>query len=159
MKIKKKYILLLFSLILMLITSYLHFRDYAVNNLMHKKTSQYNVLIHLVDKKLYLIDTDTGKSVKEYPIIYAKSYNSSIIGTWKIKNKSKLSDGFGVPWITLNLPFGKYSIHGTNSLTYIEDSSSHDCIRMFSNDVKDLYTYLQPSTFIVISSDPLDPID
>lgn len=160
MKNKTIYKLILFSLIvIMTIVPYLYFRDYTVNTLMRKKTSQYNILIHLVDKKLYLIDRESGKSIKEYPIVYSKTYNSSILGTWKIENKSKLSDGFGVPWITLKVPFGKYNIHGANNLDSVESASSHDCITMFSNDLKDLYSYLQSSTFIVISSDSIENLE
>jgi lipoprotein-anchoring transpeptidase ErfK/SrfK len=129
------------------------FREYAVNSIINKKASKYILLIHLVDEKLYLIDVDTGKSIKDYPIISTETHNPDLIGTWKIISKSKYSGGFGTLWISLNVPWGKYSIHGTNNLNSIENSISHDCIIMFNKDIEDLYNYLDPNTLVVISSD------
>ena len=50
----------------------------------------------------------------------------------------------------LNVPWGNFGIHGTiypNSLGW---QSSHGCIRMDNNDVKELYSYIPIGTKVTI---------
>lgn len=50
----------------------------------------------------------------------------------------------------LNVPFGIYGIHGTDMPSSIEHSVSHGCVRMYSNDAKELYSFITVGTAVNI---------
>ncbi|OYD06861.1 hypothetical protein CHM34_13020 [Paludifilum halophilum] len=47
--------------------------------------------------------------------------------------------GFGPRWLGLNVPWGKYGIHGTNQPHSVGSHSSHGCIRLLNSDVEALF--------------------
>lgn len=115
---------------------------------------KYNILIDLVDSKLYLINMEKNLIVKAYTIAGGKTTTPSPIGTWTIIGKGKWSAGFGTRWMALNVPWGRYGIHGTNKPLSIGGSVSLGCIRMLNKDVEELYEKVSYGTPVVIYGGP-----
>ena len=115
----------------------------------------YNILVDLTELKLYLINKDTNEIVKTYPVAGGKPSTPSPIGTWKIIGKAaNWGAGFGTRWMGLNVPWGKYGIHGTNKPLTIGGAQSLGCIRMLNKDVEDLYNRVDCGTTVVIYGGP-----
>lgn len=115
----------------------------------------YNILVDLTELRMYLIDKNSNKVVKTYPVAGGKSSTPSPIGTWTIVDKaSGWGKGFGTRWMGLNVPWGKYGIHGTNKPLSIGGAESLGCIRMHNNDVEDLYKRVECGTSVVIYGGP-----
>ena len=54
----------------------------------------------------------------------------------------------------LNVPWGKFGIHGTQDPYSVGWSSSHGCIRMNNDDVAELYKIVPYGTKVVITDGP-----
>lgn len=54
----------------------------------------------------------------------------------------------------LDVPWGKYGIHGTNKPGSIGWNASHGCIRMQNENVKELYDLVSHGTRVVIRGGP-----
>ena len=98
--------------------------------------------------KLYLFENDILS--KEYKCSGGKWSTPSPIGTWTIISKAKWGEGFGGSWMGLNVPWGKFGIHGTLDPYSLGWSSSHGCIRMDNNDVAELYKIIPIGTRVTI---------
>lgn len=83
----------------------------------------------------------------------------SPIGTWKVVSLGKWSGGFGTRWIGINVPWGKFGIHGTNKPHTIGSEASHGCIRMFNKDVEELYEYVTYGMIVSIYAGPFGPFE
>lgn len=118
------------------------------------KNIKYSILIDLNDCKLYLFDLKNNTIFKTYTIAGGTYFTPSPIGTWKIINKDTWSSGFGTRWMGINVPWGKYGIHGTNRPESIGGLTSHGCIRMWNRDVEDLYNRVSCGTIVVIYGGP-----
>lgn len=113
------------------------------------KTSKYNIDINLDEHLMYVYKD--GILFKTYPVSGGKSSTPSPIGTWKIIGKDTWGEGFGGAWMGLNIPWGKYGIHGTYSPWNLgRANSSKGCIRMKNIDVKELYKYIPYGTTVTI---------
>lgn len=123
-------------------------------NISNKNINKYNILIDLNERSLYLIDTYNNKITKTYPIASGKPSSPSPIGTWTIVSKGEWSKGFGTRWMGLNVPWGRYGIHGTNRPGSVGSYASHGCIRMFNKDVEELYNIVGYGTTVVIYGGP-----
>jgi lipoprotein-anchoring transpeptidase ErfK/SrfK len=53
---------------------------------------------------------------------------------------------FGARWLGLSVPGGLYGIHGTNMPNSIGTYASHGCVRMFNEDVINLYNQVSIGT-------------
>ena len=115
---------------------------------------KYTIVVDLNDCKLFLVKTDTEQIVKTYTIAGGKPSTPSPIGTWKIIDKGTWTKGFGTRWMGLNVPWGKYGIHGTNKPFSIGGSTSQGCIRMFNKDVEELYNMIGYGTTVIIYGGP-----
>lgn len=109
-----------------------------------------DIVIEIGEKKLFLIDKSTKQVLKSYNIACGKVNTPSPLGTWTIISKGEWSGGFGTRWLGLNVPWGRYGIHGTNRPDTISAATSHGCIRMFNRDIEDLYKYVTVGTTVVI---------
>ncbi|WP_243103833.1 L,D-transpeptidase family protein [Clostridium sp. JN-1] len=148
----KKVIILLFSIIIV---------EVLLLGNRYKITAYRDVCNQGKSKTNYIIIVDTttnslsvfkeGKLFKTYKVASGKSTTPSPIGTWKIIGKDTWGSGFGGRWMGLNVPWGKYGIHGTLAPNSIGWNSSHGCIRMKNNEVKELYSYIPVGTTVVIS--------
>lgn len=119
-----------------------------------KDKPKYSILVDLVECRLYLINTEDNKAVKSYPIAGGKPSTPSPIGTWTIISKGEWDKGFGTRWMGLNVPWGKYGIHGTNKPLSVGGYASLGCIRMINKDVEELYKMVGYGTTVVIYGGP-----
>ncbi|QQE81015.1 L,D-transpeptidase family protein [Alicyclobacillus sp. SO9] len=114
----------------------------------------YSIHINLEQPQLKLYKM--GRLVKTYPVALGKPSTPTPIGKWKIIDKQKdWGSGFGSRWLGLNVSWGTYGIHGTNSPQSIGQYVSNGCIRMYNSDVEELYKKLPLRTTVVIEGDPL----
>lgn len=116
---------------------------------------EYTIFIEIEDKTLYLLDGNT--CVKEYRIASGKSGYPSPLGCWTIIEKGDWGEGFGGRWLGLDVPWGKYGIHGTRESGSIGTAASHGCIRMFNDDVAELYSLVEIGTEVVIVNGQFGP--
>lgn len=154
MKNNKVNLIIIYLVIILCISLYIPLRNYAVYSFANRKSNPYSILVDLVDKRLYLIDANTGKAIKYYPIASGKSSTPSPIGTWQVVSKGKWGGAFSTGWLGLNVPWGKYGIHGTNNPHSIGNAASHGCIRMLNKDIEDLYNYIDLKTSVIIYGGP-----
>lgn len=123
---------------------------------LHHDPKNYVILIHVDDKKLYLLYN--GEVYKKYTIATGKTGYSSPIGDWKVVGKGwTWGRGFGARWLGLNVPWGQYGIHGTNDEGRIGQAVSHGCIRMHNKDVIELYKLVEYGTPVIIRNGPYGP--
>lgn len=118
-----------------------------------------SILIEIDSKLLYLIDTDTNEVVKKYVVATGKPETPTPIGSFKIVQKGLWGEGFGTRWMGLNVPWGKYGIHGTNKPQSIGSNASHGCIRMNNRDAEELYDIVKIGTRVVIVGGPYGPFN
>ena len=57
----------------------------------------------------------------------------------------------------LNVPWGGYGLHGTNSPSSIGRSSSNGCVRTHNSHVQELYSYIPVGTVVIIEGGPYGP--
>lgn len=126
-------------------------KDYSNKNLV--------ILVDLSEERLYLIDTEKNVIVRKYRIASGKIETPSPIGTWKVVGMDKWSGGFGTRWIGLNVPWGKFGIHGTNRPGTIGSEASHGCIRMLNKDIENLYEYVKNGMTVTIYAGPEGPFE
>jgi len=108
---------------------------------------------------------DTGKRVltvmsdnkvfRQFPVAVGKPKAPTPVGDWKIIHKGyNWGDGFGIRWLGLNVPWGTYGIHGTNKPWTIGTAASAGCIRMFNEDVLQVFEWVEPGTPVKITGPP-----
>ena len=112
------------------------------------------LLVDLEEERIYLIDTKDNIILKQYTVASGKLKTPSPVGTWKVIGMAKWSGGFGTRWIGLNVPWGKFGIHGTNKPGTIGHEASHGCIRMFNKDIEELYEYVKYGMIVTIYAGP-----
>jgi len=125
---------------------------------MIKENPDYNdlkILIDISEKRLYLLNG--SELIKKYPIASGRAGHPSPIGSWKVVSKGKWGGGFGTRWMGLNVPWGKFGIHGTNKPNSIGYNASAGCIRMKNSDVEDLYKYVKHGTPVAIVNGEFGP--
>lgn len=105
---------------------------------------EYSTLTVFKDNKIYKI----------YPCAGGKASTPSPIGTFNIVTKSTWGEGFGGHWMGLNVPWGKFGIHGTIYPNSIGHPASKGCIRMFNKDVAELYKFIPYGTKVIITDGP-----
>ncbi len=111
-----------------------------------------SVFIDLDIKKLTLFEN--GTEVKSWPVSGGSKESPSPIGNWKVVGIGNWGEGFGGSWIAINVPFGKYGIHGTVEPWAVGNSNiSHGCIRMKNKDVGELKKHLKYGVPVVIKHD------
>lgn len=92
-----------------------------------------------------------SKPWKTYPVAGGKWSALTPVGEWKIVDKGYEQGGaFGSRWMGLDVPWGGYGIHGTNRPWSIGTYASVGCIRMFNEDVEELYEIVEIGTRVVI---------
>jgi len=92
-----------------------------------------------------------GQKIKEYAIAVGNPSTPTPIGEYQIVYKGKnWGKSFGPRWLGLNVPWGKYGIHGTNKPHSIGQHLSHGCIRMRNRDVVELYDMIPVGTNVTI---------
>ncbi|HPC99924.1 MAG TPA: L,D-transpeptidase [Acetivibrio sp.] len=90
-----------------------------------------------------------GRLVKSYPVATGKPTTPTPRGTFTIVNKQINPGGpFGTRWMGLSIPH--YGIHGTNNPASIGTAASNGCVRMFNEDVNELFNQVSVGTIVNI---------
>jgi hypothetical protein len=139
-------IILLFAITIAILSNKISMKKVIETSSNSKST--YKILVDVEESKLYLFENDILS--KEYKCSGGKWSTPSPIGTWTIISKAKWGEGFGGSWMGLNVPWGKFGIHGTLDPYSLGWSSSHGCIRMDNNDVAELYKIIPIGTRVTI---------
>ena len=134
------------SISIYLITNGINSKNVYIKN----KSPQMTILIEVDKKQLKLIDRENEKIVNTYTIATGKPGSPTPLGTFKIVEKGHWGEGFGSRWIGLDVPWGKYGIHGTNKPNSIWSNVSAGCIRMNNRDVEELYSKVSNNTIVLI---------
>ncbi len=112
--------------------------------------SKVTILIEVDNKSLTLIDNKTHEVIKKYTIATGKTSSPTPLGTFRITTKEKWGEGFGSRWMGLDVPWGKYGIHGTNKPGSIGFNASGGCVRMRNSDIEDLFDSIEVGTTVAI---------
>lgn len=91
-----------------------------------------------------------NKVVKQYSVAIGKPSTPTPQGSWTITGKYLWGGAFGGRFMQLSIPWGTYGIHGTNKPWSIGKNVSHGCIRMYSNQVAELYSIIPKGTPVLI---------
>ncbi len=98
---------------------------------------KWHIIINLDEFLMYVFRE--GTLIKKYPCSGGKPETPTPTGEYMIIEKSSWGEGFGGAWLGLNVPWGKYGIHGTRFPWVIgRYHASKGCIRMLSKDAKEL---------------------
>ena len=90
-----------------------------------------------------------------YPVAIGKYSTPTPIGEWKIIDKDYDWGGaFGPRWLGLNISWGRYGIHGTNQPGSISYETSLGCLRMFDDDVIEIFDLVKVGTLVDIVGEP-----
>lgn len=110
--------------------------------------SNMSIKIHLNEKRLYLFSAE--RLYSSYRIAIGKSHTPSPVGKWKIANKSILKPGtvYGTRWMGLNID--TYGIHGNNNYHSIGTAASLGCIRMYNEEVEQVFSLVAVGTPVEI---------
>lgn len=101
---------------------------------------------------------DDGRPFMTYPVAVGKEETPSPVGEWKIIEKTYEPGGpFGSRWMGLNCPWAPYGIHGTDQPWSIGRNASRGCIRMYNDDVAELFEWVPIGTPVKITGNPLSP--
>ncbi len=114
------------------------------------KENRLAIFVDINAKTLQVVEMDTNKTIKKYYIASGKPDTPTPLGSFKIINKAKWGRAFGTRWMELNVPWGKYGIHGTNKPHTIGWAASHGCVRMNNKDVEELYKIIKVGTPVTI---------
>ncbi len=102
------------------------------------ESSMPSISIDVVKRKLTFIAPDNTRKV--YPVAVGKKQTPTPLGNWVIVQKAVNPGGpFGARWMRLSVPWGGYGIHGTNNPKSIGKAVSHGCVRMYNEDVIEVY--------------------
>ncbi|MGE5630831.1 MAG: L,D-transpeptidase family protein [Caulobacteraceae bacterium] len=113
------------------------------------------IFIDLPKKTLYLFKND--EEMMKYRIAIGKKDTPTPVGLFRVISKGDWGEGFGGSWMGLNVPWGKYGIHGTTRPDSIGYAASHGCIRMKSTDAEKLYKVVRHGTAVEIYGGPFGP--
>ena len=160
---RKHFIISIFCAVLLVLSGVQMLLDHRYESSLKKingseklaKKVSYSILIQIDEKRLYLLQD--GKCIRKYPIASGKPGWPSPIGYWKIVSKGDWGGSFGGRWLGLNVPWGKYGIHGTTKEGSIGSAASHGCIRMFNRDVRELYGIVPHGTSVLIVEGSFGP--
>lgn len=81
-----------------------------------------------------------NRIIKAYPVGVGKPSTPTPTGSYTVINKIVQPGGMlGTRWMGLSIPIGNYGIHGTNNPRSIGGYVSNGCIRMYNQDVEELF--------------------
>lgn len=111
------------------------------------------IIVDTTTRKLTVLSD--GKLHKQFNIACGKPETPSPVGSWQVIHKAtNWGTGFGTRWLGLNVPWGKYGIHGTNKPFSIGSYASHGCIRMHNSSVEQLYPWIPRGTPVYVIGSP-----
>jgi L,D-transpeptidase ErfK/SrfK len=131
------------------------------------------IVVNLGDLRLYYFEKD--KPVRSYPIGIAKDGYATPLGNTTVKGKqekptwtpgpSARRDGYPelvepgpdnpLGEYALYLGWQSYLIHGTNDPRGVGRHSSRGCIRLYPDDIEELYGRVEPGTPVRVVNEPV----
>ncbi len=109
----------------------------------------YSITVDVVQRTLTLYRDGSG--VKTYPVAVGAPDTPTPLGDWTITEKVENPGGpFGARWMRLSIYWGAYGIHGTDNPASIGQAVSHGCVRMYNDDVIEVYNLVQIGTSVRI---------
>jgi hypothetical protein len=115
----------------------------------HEPDPSYEIRINLWHQNLQFVED--GKTIKTFKVAPGTRDTPSPVGTFRIVSKDTgWGGGFGSCWLGLNVPWGKYGIHGTNKPHLIGQNVSHGCFRMRNRDIEELYEMVPVGTKVIV---------
>lgn len=109
----------------------------------------YSIQINTEKHTLTLLKN--GTLYKVYPVAVGKASTPTPKGHFQIKNKAQNPGGaFGARWMGLTATGGSYGIHGTNNPSSIGKNISQGCVRLYNQDIIELYNLIPIDTEVVI---------
>lgn len=117
-----------------------------------RPAGRIDIVVDTVDRTLTVFSD--RKVYRQFPAAVGKPSTPSPPGQWQVVSKGAWSGGFGTRWLGLNMPWGKYGIHGTNKPWQIGDWVSAGCIRLLNDHVELLYDWIPIGTQVVITGNP-----
>jgi len=121
------------------------------------KKTNLMVLVEVDKKQLSLIDRENNEILHTYTIATGKSTSPTPLGSFNVVEKAYWGEGFGSRWLGLNVPWGKYGIHGTNQPGSIGYNISAGCVRMRNRDIEELYELVSKDTIVHIENGDYGP--
>ncbi|MBE6050394.1 MAG: L,D-transpeptidase [Clostridium sp.] len=118
------------------------------------KTDNYIIFIDVNELTLSLLKENSKELIKKYPIAMGKPSTPSPIGQWRITSKALKDGPFGGYWLGLNAPWDTFGIHGTSNPASIGSLASNGCIRMYNNNIKELFNLVNYDTRVIVYSGP-----
>lgn len=113
--------------------------------------SNKQIKIYLSERRLYFFNQQTQTRV--YPVAIGKPATPTPTGTYRIINKVVNPGGIlGTRWMGLDIPNGPYGIHGTFQPDSIGKAVSNGCIRLYNNDIEELFSFVKVGTTVIIQS-------
>ena len=113
--------------------------------------SPKRIMIYTYNRKLHL--TTAQRTQKSYPIAVGKPATPTPKGIYQITTKIINPGGMlGSRWMGLDIPDGPYGIHGTSRPESIGKAISNGCIRMYNQDVEELFSLVSIGTTVMIES-------
>ena len=88
---------------------------------------------------------------RTYPIAAGKWETMTPVGEWRIVDKGvRVGGPFGSRWMALDVPWGSYGIHGTSMPWTIGGYFSSGCVRMFNEDVEEVFDLAPSGTLVTV---------
>lgn len=149
---------LIFLIVLLLaVGNYIHIVKVkkTIDHLSMSKTleeGKYTIHIEVDKNRLTLVDRQNDEIIRTYPVATGKPSSPTPLGSFEISDKGKWGEGFGSRWIGLDIPWGRYGIHGTNRPGSIGSGASAGCIRMQNAHIEDLYELISENTNVLITN-------
>jgi peptidoglycan hydrolase-like protein with peptidoglycan-binding domain len=107
--------------------------------------------IEIDTQKVTLTLLVDGKPWRAYPVAAGKWETMTPVGEWRIVDKGyRIGGPFGSRWMALDVPWGGYGIHGTNMPWTIGGYFSVGCVRMFNEDVEEVFDLVPYGTLVVV---------
>ncbi|MFW6036100.1 MAG: L,D-transpeptidase family protein [Halothermotrichaceae bacterium] len=107
----------------------------------------YSIYIELGKRRLILKQGE--KIIKTYPVAIGKSSTPTPTGDFNIINKIKNPGGvLGTRW--MKFTYREHGLHGTNQPRSIGQAVSLGCVRMYNQDVEEVYSKVEVGTPIII---------
>ncbi len=158
------------KIILLLLTILLTFSPvYALRTL----SENYELVLNVPAKKLLLYRDN--EAVKEYPVAVGKSLTPTPLGKFKIVRRiynpawvnpyrqSKVvapgqTNPIGQYWLgfAINKKSQEFGFHATSDLSSIGKASTHGCIRLYPEDMKELFNLVKISTLVYVIYNPVE---
>ena len=156
--------------VLMLVVSFFIFLPaFALRPL----SENYEIVLNVAAKKVTLYNN--GQAVKEYPVGVGTSFTPTPLGEFKIVRKihnpgwlnpyrqSQItppsdSGPIGRYWLgfAMNKKNQEFGLHGTGDLNSVGKASTHGCIRLYPQDIKELFSLVMIGTTVHVIYNPVE---